>query len=75
MPGEVSRSYKGPTDRPKPMPEWPEPCLEPCALGDLGHCGRTDRERRSHCEKRFNAGLPQLSNTVITGNGNAPNNT
>lgn len=25
MPGEVSRSYRGPVDRPKPMPEWPEP--------------------------------------------------
>jgi hypothetical protein len=38
------------------------PCTEQCALGDLGHCGRTDRERQSHCEKRFNAKLPQLSN-------------
>lgn len=25
MPGEVSRSYRGPMDKPKPMPEWPEP--------------------------------------------------
>jgi hypothetical protein len=28
----------------------------------MGHCGRTDHERMSHCEKRFYAGLPQLSN-------------
>jgi hypothetical protein len=39
-----------------------ESCVEPCVLGDMGHCGRTARERRSHCEKRFYAGLPQLSN-------------
>lgn len=43
------------------------PCTDPCALGDLGHCGRTDHERRTHCEKRFNAGLPQLSNAPREG--------
>ena len=48
-------------------------CTEPCVLGDLGHCGRTDRERWSHCEKRFNAGLPQLSNKGIRNTGGGQN--
>lgn len=27
MPGEVSRSYRGPVDKPKTLPKWPEPYI------------------------------------------------
>lgn len=39
-------------------------CTEACALGDLGHCGRTLREYETHCEKRLSEGLPQRRQSV-----------
>lgn len=36
-------------------------CYENCALGDEGHCGRTEFEYLHHCKKLNNEGKAQRS--------------
>ncbi len=44
-------------------------CKEPCAIGDEGHCERTEYEYMIHCEKRWHANKQQRGKITGLGDG------